>query len=550
MVPEHSVPFMEAMSGGEAFMEQAHLFFDTPNQLLAIGYPLEHQENGPAFSETLIKAIKRTRARNVSAICATLPQHLRTHRCSQDHYFGLPADTIVPPRLDRLASGAAGRLEVQKSTDFTNAHQQLWAEFTGRKPLPSDVYHLYAHTPELLPGTPQLMLFNAWDAKGHLAACLLIDSAPANFISYLLGAHSRTHYTPYATDLLFREMLVYARHTGKTYLHLGLGVNTGIRRFKSKWGGKPILAYEMARWREKQSLWPGAGELKQFWVSTSEMPVSKRTSLAALPQQRCLAMVWEVEKAGRRSLIVGTAHFFPYSFEHHLRSLFEGVDTVLFEGPLDTVSFEQVNVAGCTPDTGSPRLIDFLDGQQVADLIRAVCGPAGLGRLFSSPSVIPHSQVRHLLTHTRHWLAFFKLWSGYLARMGWQQSVDLEAWRLARHMDKAVSGMESIQEQIQTLDAIPIQSAAAFLQRCRQWPKFRKRYEKLYLRGDINRVVNETKLFPTRTRSVIFRRDALFMDYMRPYLESGRCAVFVGVPHLINLRRMLIEAGFNLRKIK
>jgi hypothetical protein len=31
----------------------------------------------------------------------------------------------------------------------------------------------------------------------------------------------------------------------KTYIHLGLGVNAGIRRFKAKWGGVPTRRYEM-----------------------------------------------------------------------------------------------------------------------------------------------------------------------------------------------------------------------------------------------------------------------------------------------------------------
>jgi hypothetical protein len=31
----------------------------------------------------------------------------------------------------------------------------------------------------------------------------------------------------------------------KRYIHLGLGVNEGIRRFKAKWGGRPTHPYQM-----------------------------------------------------------------------------------------------------------------------------------------------------------------------------------------------------------------------------------------------------------------------------------------------------------------
>ncbi len=54
--------------------------------------------------------------------------------------------------------------------------------------------------------------------------------------------------------------------------------------------------------------------------------------------------------------------------------------------------------------------------------------------------------------------------------------------------------------------------------------------------------------FPTRTEYVISRRDQRFRERMRPYLEEGRCAVFVGSAHMINLRHMLMEDGFSVRQ--
>ena len=44
-------------------------------------------------------------------------------------------------------------------------------------------------------------------------------------------------------------MIHLTREQGKSTLHLGLGVNEGIRRFKKKWGGKPFLKYEFCERR-------------------------------------------------------------------------------------------------------------------------------------------------------------------------------------------------------------------------------------------------------------------------------------------------------------
>jgi uncharacterized protein YbaP (TraB family) len=306
----------------------------------------------------------------------------------------------------------------------------------------------------------------------------------------------------------------------------------------------------MAQWSEREGLREEVGGLMRMLAAMPREPMSKRQFLSSLPPQRRFAMLWEIEKNGRRSWIGGTAHFFCYSFEQSFRGLFEKVDTVLFEGPLDPASLDQVSAIGSTPSPASPRVVDALTAEDLRRLERVVCGPRGFWARFMGAEHQDPPDVRHLLGHTRHWMAFFSLWTGFLARRGWTQSVDLEAWHLAREMGKAVRGMESIPEQIETLESIPMQRIVNFLRQCRQWDRYIKRNVRAYLKGDVDRMFGTSIEFPTRTELVIHRRDARFLERMRPYLEEGRCAVFVGSAHMINLRGMLAEAGFSIRRVR
>ena len=77
-----------------------------------------------------------------------------------------------------------------------------------------------------------------------MSAFFIIELAAEQFDTYMLGCYSKKNYTPHASDLLFSEMIAFARERGKSTINLGLGVNEGIRRFKMKWGGKPYLNYE------------------------------------------------------------------------------------------------------------------------------------------------------------------------------------------------------------------------------------------------------------------------------------------------------------------
>jgi uncharacterized protein YbaP (TraB family) len=539
---------MAAMSGGEPFLEGPYLFIAADNWMLAVGYPLEGGGGDAAFEQALSAALRRTGARDCWAIGPALPARLHAHRREQDHYYVLSPGDAAPERLARLATRAAARLSVEHGATFTPAHRRLWAEFTGRVALPPRVRELFARTEEVIAAAPGLSLLNAWDAEGNLAACLLLDSAPRRFLSYLIGAHSRTHYSAHASDLLFREMVGIARTSGKEFVHLGLGVNAGIRRFKAKWGGRPTLAYEMAEWREPAGVRAEVGELIRVLAAMPRAPVSKREYLARLPAQRRLRMLWEIEKGGNRSFVCGTAHFFCFSFESSLRALFEKVDTVLFEGPLDAESLAEVTRVGREPGPESPRLSAHLTGEDIRRLERVVCGPRGfLARLLGYEEPDP-LDVRAFLSGTRHWMAFFSMWTGYLARQGWTQSVDLEAWHLARDLGKAVCGMETIAEQIQTLEDIPVLRIVRFLRGCRGWGGITRRNVRAYLRGDLDALMGTSIEFPTRTERVINQRDARFLARMRPAIERGRCAVFVGSAHMLNLRGMLAGAGFTVRR--
>ena len=160
----------------------------------------------------------------------------------EDQFYALPVEAPVPGRLRNILDTLG--LTVVTGREFTPGHRRLWAEFMGRTALKPNVRELYARTASVLdaardrPGA-DLRLFDALDGEGNIAASLLLDFAPEHIVSYIIGAHSRSHYTPHATDLLFRAMLETARAEGKKEIQLGLGVNEGIARFKRKRGGRP-----------------------------------------------------------------------------------------------------------------------------------------------------------------------------------------------------------------------------------------------------------------------------------------------------------------------
>ncbi|MCH5277142.1 MAG: GNAT family N-acetyltransferase [Desulfovibrionaceae bacterium] len=585
-VPEHSVAFMEAMSGGRPFVEDGFLFFSAPENfqgaggeawLTAVGYPLDDRipawalpgaagqaaahsapQDMSAFETALDKALRRTGARRCWLAGPAAPERLAGFITERDEVYILNVNAPVPARLRHVLDHIP--LQLREGREFTPAHRRLWAEFMGRAALRPAVRELYARSASVVnaPGT-DLRLFDAVDGKGHLAACLLLDFTPPRFCTYLIGAHSRMHYTPHATDLLFRAMLEAARREGKAFIHLGLGVNDGIRRFKLKWGARAVLPYVEAAWEEKRTVTrssPGWASRRasgrSFGLDSDIMsalmaggPVNKWRFALDQPRQRPFAMLWRLDKNGHTSWLGGTAHFFCCSFEQSLRRLFDKVDTVILEGPLDPDSLAEVDDAGRAVPPPGESVRDHLTDADAALLEQFLCRR----RLLADGPPPSADVVRELLGRTRPWYAFFSLWTLFLEQRGWKQSVDLEIWNLARDMGKTVFGMESVAEQLASLESAPMDRIVRFARRCREWDRYRRRNAASYLAGNLEGMLGTSTEFPSRTERIIDHRDQRFRERMRPWLERGNVAVFVGSAHLLNLRRMLAEDGFSVRKV-
>ena len=169
-VPEHSAPFMQAMSQGTAFLEGEYLFLTADDWLMAIGYPLSGEYAHDSFERALAAALRRVPKRlegvDCWAIGPDLPARLAGHVTDRDTFYILPCDAPVPARLRRPVEIAAEKLTVREGRDFTPAHRRLWAEFMNRAVLPPNVRGLFARTGAVL-DTPGLRLLDAVDAEGN-----------------------------------------------------------------------------------------------------------------------------------------------------------------------------------------------------------------------------------------------------------------------------------------------------------------------------------------------------------------------------------------------
>jgi hypothetical protein len=246
-VPEHTVSMMKLISGGEPFLTDGYLSFAAGNWAIVVGYPLHGSFRSGHFSLLIEDTIERLRP---DALWFIAPEPVSSlarlcHERESDDYYTLTLEGFeVKGELRSAVARASRRLQVSNEKAITTAHQELISEFLDREGPAPRLRQLLLSMPDYVAHSDTAGVLTARDQDGNVCGFFVVELAAANFATYVVGCRSGRHRVAGASDLLFFEMVNLARAHGKRYIHLGLGVNEGIRRFKRKWGGVPSRRYE------------------------------------------------------------------------------------------------------------------------------------------------------------------------------------------------------------------------------------------------------------------------------------------------------------------
>jgi uncharacterized protein YbaP (TraB family) len=264
--------------------------------------------------------------------------------------------------------------------------------------------------------------------------------------------------------------------------------------------------------------------------------------------QKELKMIREVAKDRKRSYLVGTAHFFPYSFKASLYRCLQNARTVLFEGPLDQDNMKKVVNCGFDPQSNY-HIFNDLDRKTVDRITHEItpkCRDKDTFFIINLRNFSMENPVYEMVKGMKPWLAFFTIWSNYLQKHGWKYSVDLEGYTIAVQLAKKIVFLETIEEQINVLENISRDRIIEFLNNVDRWPKLAREYARCYLAGDLEKLRSTGLRFPSRHHSVIDRRDQIFFERLREYLKQGDAVALVGAPHVRGMSKLLREDGYRI----
>lgn len=251
-IPEHIPDLMVPISKGEPFLVEGYIYFLKENWIIFIGYPLNHDFKTEDLEKALNITIKKHRPKYLWLIAPEIPGPL-IRSCREresDNYYKLELSGFeVKKDMLRAIRKASKDLKVERGRSISKEHKGLISEFIEKERPRALIRELFLSMEEYVKISKNAVVLSAFDRNGGLTAFYVVEMGAFSFATYVVGCYSRENYIPHASDLLFSEMVNLAKEKGKGYIHLGLGVNEGIRRFKEKWGGIPFLKYEFCEYR-------------------------------------------------------------------------------------------------------------------------------------------------------------------------------------------------------------------------------------------------------------------------------------------------------------
>jgi uncharacterized protein YbaP (TraB family) len=263
-------------------------------------------------------------------------------------------------------------------------------------------------------------------------------------------------------------------------------------------------------------------------------------------KRKRLRTVWRVEKNGRVSFLVGTAHFSPISFRKALTRLVQGSKTVLFEGPLDQESMAAVARYGSRGED-TPSVYNALDPAVIREINRQLADRSGRATMAGSFLDLINMKTSGFLEEhargVRPWMAFFTTWSAFL---NWKHSMDVEAFHIARELGREIEYLETIRNQLEALDGIPFDRIMNYFNKFKHWSAHRELFSKVFLEGYLQNYLSITGEFPTRCESIIGKRDPIFFQGIKTFFEEGRTTAFVGAGHIPGIRKMFLDEGYQV----
>ncbi|WP_045220829.1 hypothetical protein [Desulfonatronum thioautotrophicum] len=275
VVPEQLVCYVRAVAGSTPRLFDTCLGYETPDDLVLIGYPLHDPSRSFADEQALFRsvalALESSAALKITVLAASRPEQAPIDAIrstppgappddTQDAYLALPIPTPAPKqKLRNLLRRADRELTLDQGRTLDQEHLALIDRYLEARDLEPGIRHIFRNIPTYVQSCPGALVISAWlnsnNGPRGLAGFTVGDFTSLSTAFYMFAFRDPDIAPPGTADLLLHALLQEGEQRGQIRMNLGLGINPAIRYFKNKWGAEVFLPCVETSWERRPRGW-------------------------------------------------------------------------------------------------------------------------------------------------------------------------------------------------------------------------------------------------------------------------------------------------------
>lgn len=285
VVPEQLVCYVRAVAGSTPRRFETCLGYESPGDLVLIGYPLHDPLDQQAFSRSVDLALEASEASKITVLAATRPKQAPVEATGEipphdpsshtsDAYLALPIPPPAPQqKLRNLLRRAEREVTLDQGRRLESNHLALIDRYLETRDLQSGIRLIYRKIPDYVQSCSGALVVSAWLNRNHdtrpLAGFAVGDFTSLSTAFYMFAFRDPDHAPPGTADLLLHALLQEGERRGQVRINLGLGINPAIRFFKQKWGAEFFLPCVETSWERRPKGWLSR---MHNWISGAKSP--------------------------------------------------------------------------------------------------------------------------------------------------------------------------------------------------------------------------------------------------------------------------------------
>ncbi|MFP4455624.1 MAG: hypothetical protein ACOCPS_06335 [Desulfonatronovibrio sp.] len=247
-VPEHIPEYFCAFSDSDPFQDKDIVYYLHSGTAHIIAYPLTPDPYIQGIESHVVQLAAKLKP-SIIKVISPAGLNMSGYKCKSyenDFYFCLELNKITRhAKLRNMLRRASQSVYISKIDNFTREHLRGLQSFIKKKNFDREKTMFFHRLPDYLCQSDRSLLVEARLRKDRsLSGFSVFQSGPGPYGFYLFNiTNADSGKIPGINDLLLEQAVKEMKIQGRQYMNMGLGVNPGIEKFKSKWGAVRFLPY-------------------------------------------------------------------------------------------------------------------------------------------------------------------------------------------------------------------------------------------------------------------------------------------------------------------